>query len=250
MAVQNKSTSFSADVANYIAEKVLPLAQRQLVAYQFADKLHLPKNMGTTYTASRYSRLNLPFAQLSEGVASVGETLTLTQSTGTAQQWGDSVYITDVAELTITHDLFQQGIKLTALQLGETLERNAYTGSNGLMAGSNVNYATGAASRAALVAGNVMTPHEINRAVGALTTVGAPRFEGHSEEDNKVGAASLKKAGPAHYVSICHPLVTQDLAENTTISTAWSYSDIDRLYNSEVGAWRGIRPARSSPARG
>src|SRR5512135_3213836 len=104
----NNSAQFNSDIRNYIAEKVLPLAKRQLTAYQFADKLKLPPNMGTTYTATRYSRLNLPFAPLSEGVPSVGESMTISQSQGVAQQWGDSVSITDVAEITIAHDVFQQ----------------------------------------------------------------------------------------------------------------------------------------------
>jgi len=41
----------------------------------------------------------------------------------TAQQWGDSVTITDVAQLTIKHDLFKTAIELVALQVNETLER-------------------------------------------------------------------------------------------------------------------------------
>jgi len=44
-----------------------------------------------------------------------------------------------------------------------------------------------------------------------------------------------------HYVSIMHPLVVQDMRENNTVVTAWSYSDINRLYNAEVGEWGGVR---------
>ena len=44
-----------------------------------------------------------------------------------------------------------------------------------------------------------------------------------------------------HYVAILHPLVVQDMRENSTIVTAWSYSDINRLYNYELGEWGGIR---------
>jgi hypothetical protein len=44
-----------------------------------------------------------------------------------------------------------------------------------------------------------------------------------------------------HYPAILHPLVVQDMRENSTVVTAWSYSDINRLYNSEVGEWGGVR---------
>jgi len=242
----NTASNFSADIRNYIAEKVLPLAKRQLTAYQFADKLKLPANMGTTYTATRYSRLNLPFAPLSEGVPSVGETMTISQSQGVAQQWGDSVTITDVAEITIAHDVFKQGVKLVAMQLAETMERNAYTGTNGLMAGSNINYANGRASRAAVLATDVLSPHEINRAVNVLEVSGAPRF-GEPANESYENKANVKKGTTnPHYVAILHPASGQDMRENSTVSTAWSYSDINRMYTNEIGEWGGVRFTKSN----
>ena len=72
----NTAAQFAADISNYIADETLPLARRQLVAYQFGDPLTLPKGMGVTYTATRYNRLPLPYAPLSEGVPPIGETMT------------------------------------------------------------------------------------------------------------------------------------------------------------------------------
>jgi N4-gp56 family major capsid protein len=105
----NNASNFSADIEAYIADETLPLARRQLVAYQFGDPLTLPKGRGTSYTATRFNRVPLPFAPLSEGVPPVGQTMTITQVTATAQQWGDKITITDVGELTIKHPLVQKG---------------------------------------------------------------------------------------------------------------------------------------------
>ena len=149
----NQSSQFSSDIENYIADETLPLARRQLVAYQFGDPLTLPEGRGTTYTATRYNRLPLPFAPLSEGVPPVGETMTIAQVSVTAQQWGDKVTITDVAEMTIKHPLFKKATELVALQLSETLERNTF---NALMGGTQVNYVNSRGSRGALVAGDVL----------------------------------------------------------------------------------------------
>jgi N4-gp56 family major capsid protein len=162
LGIVNAAASFSSDVEAYIQEEVEPLARRQLVAYQFGKPLHLDVNRGTTYTASRYQRLPLPFAQLQEGVAPSGEAMTLFQVSATAQQWGDCVIITDVANLTIKHPLFQQAIQLVSIQMPETFERNTF---NTLLAANQVNYANGRANRAALVATDVMTPHESNKVV-------------------------------------------------------------------------------------
>jgi N4-gp56 family major capsid protein len=240
----NTSGSFSADIEAYIADKTLPLTRRQLVVYQFGDPLTLPKGRGVTYTATRYNRVPLPFAPLSEGVPPVGELMTIQQVTATALQWGDKITITDVAELTIKHPLFKKAIELTGLQVAETLERNTF---NNLLGFTQVNYVNTRTARASLVAGDVMNIHELNRAYAQLVTLGAPRFMGDEMTDTKVEAdaggrtASNNPRTMPHFVAVMHPFVIADLRENQAIQTAWSYSDVNRLYNSEAGEWSGIR---------
>lgn len=248
-ALVNQQSTFAADVSNYIEEKTLPLARRQLIAYQFGDALTLPMNAGLTYTASRYERLPLPFAPLQEGVAPVGSAMTLSQVTATAQQWGDRVIITDVANLTIKHPLFQKAIELVAMQMPETLERNTF---NTLLAGTQVNFANGKASRAALVATDVMSPTEVYRIVGSLGTYGAPRFAGDEREDMMIDAdRSPERAAQSpgvmpHFVSIIHWLPAQDMRQNATVANAWAQSDVNRLYNNELGAFGGARFCESN----
>lgn len=244
MAGTNVASQFSSDIENYIADETLPLARRQLVAYQFGDPLTLDKGRGTTYTATRYNRIPLPFAPLSEGVPPIGETMTIAQVSATALQWGDKVTITDVAELTIKHPLFKKAIELTALQLAETLERNTF---NALMAGTQVNYVNNRGSRAALLATDVMDTHTVNRTVAALKTNGAPRYMGDEQTDTKLEAdaggarASTDPRSMPHYTAIMHTLVVGDFSENATVTLAWTYSDLNRLYNYEIGEWRGMR---------
>lgn len=240
----NQSGQFQADIESYIADETLPLARRQLVAYQFGDPLELPKGRGVTYTATRYNRIPLPFAPLSEGVPPIGQTMTISQVTATAQQWGDKVTITDVAEMTIKHPLFKKAIELVSLQLAETLERNTFVA---LMAGTQVNYVNQRGSRASLTTGDVLDPHTVNRTTAALETIGAPRFMGDERTDMKIAAeaggarASENPRMMPHYVALIHTLVVGDFSENSTVVTAWSYSDLNRLYNYEAGEWRGIR---------
>jgi N4-gp56 family major capsid protein len=255
MAV-NSSANFNSggaygtgDVEQYIADKTLPLTQNYLVAYQFGDPLRLPKGRGTQYAATRYIRVPLPYAPLSEGVPPIGETMVIQQVLATAQQWGDKITITDVAELSIKHPLFQKAIELTALQVAETLERNTF---NNLMAGTQVNYVNTKGSRANLASADVLNSHEINRAFGALTTIGAPRYTGSDQTDMKLNAeqggamASSNPRTMRHYVGIMHPLTAADLRENSTINQAWTYSDVNRLYNAELGEWMGVRWTESN----
>lgn len=248
MANVNTSPTFAADISNFIAKKTLPLVQRQLIAYQFGEKLRLPKQRGTLYTASRYDRINLPFAPLSEGIPPVGESLILVQVNAVAQQWGDTVTVTDVADFTIDHPLFKKAIELVALQMSETLERNTF---NNLLAGTQINYVNQRGARASLLSTDVMNPHEVNRAFGSLVTIGAPMYNGQMEEDAKIQAgkpsmASKDPRGFEHYVAMVHPLVEQDMRESPTVVAAWQYSDVNKLYNNELGYWGGMRWCRSN----
>lgn len=245
----NVASQFSNDIVNYIADETLPLARRQLIAYQFGDPLTLPEGRGTTYTATRYNRVPLPYAALSEGVPPIGQTMTIAQVSATAQQWGDKITITDVAEITIFHPLFKKGIELTALQVSETLERNTF---NNLMALTQVNYVNSRGNRASLVAGDVLDTTTVIRTQAALATLGAPRFMGDEQTDEKIAAesggneASKNPRMNPHYVALIHQLVSADFSTNSTVVTAWSYSDVNRLYNAEAGEWRGIRFCESN----
>lgn len=244
----NTAPSFASDIENYIQDETLPLARRQLIAYQFGEMLHLDTNRGTSYTASRYTRLPLPATPLQEGVGPAGESMTLQQVSATAQQWGDAVTVTDVANLTIKHPLFQQAIQLVALQISETLERNTF---NALLSGVQVNYASTATSRATVTSAMTMNSNEVYRVVGSMTTYGAPRFMGDENEDMMIEADAYRdpSKSPAtmpHYVALVHPLVAQDMRKDTTIVNAWSYSDVNRLYNNELGPFGGVRFVESN----
>jgi N4-gp56 family major capsid protein len=240
----NVGSQFSGDIVNYIAEKTLPLARKQLVAYQFGDPLTLPKGRGTTYMATRYMRVPLPFAPISEGVPPIGETMSIQQVSVVAQQWGDKITITDVAEMTIYHPLFQKATELVGLQVAETLERNTFTT---LLSGLQYNFVNSRAARGNLVAGDVLSPFEVQRAYSLLFNQGAPRFNGDEMTNTKLDAdaggarASNNPRQMPHYTAIIHPFVAADLRQNPQVQTAWSYSDINRIYNYEAGEFNGIR---------
>ena len=245
----NSSGSFQADVEAYIAQTTLPLARRRLVAYQFGDPLTLPKGRGVTYQAARWNRVPLPYAPLSEGVPPIGQSMTVTMVSATAVQWGDKITLTDVAEMTIKHPMFKIAKELCALAVAETLDRNTY---NNLQGGTQINYVNSRGARASLVTGDVLNLHEINRAYAALSYLGAPRYMGDEQTDTKidVGAGSPKASadprGIPHYSAIVHSFVVQDIRENSTFVTAASYSDINKLYNAEIGELGGIRFCESN----
>jgi N4-gp56 family major capsid protein len=245
----NSSGAFQADVESYIAQKTLPLARRRLVAFQFGDPLTLPKGRGVVYQAARWNRVPLPYAPLSEGVPPAGQEMSVTMVTATVLQWGDKITISDIAEMTIKHPMFSIAKELCALAVAETLDRNTY---NNLMGGTQINYVNSRGARANLVAGDVLNLHEINRLYAQLSNLGAPRYMGDEQTNEKIAAesggskASADPRGLPHYTAIVHPFVVQDVRENSTFVTASSYSDINKLYNAEIGELGGIRFCESN----
>jgi N4-gp56 family major capsid protein len=249
MAVTNSSAQFNADISRYLDDKVLRLAQRHLVLRQFATKLQIPEGEGQTYTATRFNRLPLPYAPLSEGVPPVGETVTISQVTGVALQWGDKVTVTDVANLTIKHPVFQQAIRLLGYQVSELYERNLMVQ---LTSGVQVNYVNSRGARANLVAGDVLDPTTVNRTFSDLDALGAPMMLGPQETDVRKDIedgprrAGGKPLTSEHLVAVAHPYVLNDFRQNATVVNAWSYSDINKLYINEVGYWAGIHFTKSN----
>lgn len=245
----NNSSQLQADIVGFIQDELLDLTVKELVVYQFAEKLTLDKGRGITYTATRFNRLTLPFAPLSEGVPPPGETITISQVSATALQWGDTVTITDVLEMTIYHPVMKEVINLLGLQVKETFERNTF---NALMAGTQVNYVNTRGSRAALVAGDVLDTNTVIRTNAALITLGARRFLGDEMTDIMIDAEKGGKDADAnprtqpHYTAVIHPLVAADFGQNATVIQVWGYSSPNRIYNFEVGEWRGIRFCESN----
>lgn len=255
MATTTYAPSVAADISTYLSKDLLPLTIKELVAYNFADKMTLPKGRGTTLTMSRYARAPLPIAPTAEGVPPVATPLTVSQATVSVQQWTGLITITDVVQLTIFHDVFQIAKERIAMMASETMERNTFEAFTGF---TQVNYVNSAGSRAALAATSVLNTQELQRAYVMLKTLGAPMFRGPSvgsgsASDHKVDAgkdahrdALRAPSSSPHLVALVHPFVAGDLRTNPQVQLASAYSDINRLYNGEFGQWNAIRFVESN----
>lgn len=241
----NTASQFSGDYRPYLDKKILPIAQKRLGVYQFAEKKKLEQGNGNTWMATRYQRVPLPFAPLAEAVPPAGENLTIQQVQCVAQQWGDTITVSDVSRITIMHDPFQQAMRLIGVQEAETYERNIF---NMLMGTAQVNYVNTRGSRANLISGDVLDPTTVLRTVGALQTLGAYEFDGPTGENPKVniGAGSGRAADKSpqsspHYAACVHTLLVADWSQNATVILSRSYNALNRLYNYEFGEWGGCR---------
>ena len=223
MTVSSSSLS-GGSVQEYIAAELLLLAEKTVIFQQLGTKAKMPAGGGKTYQFNRYERLPLPRTPLAEGIAPNQNNLSLTTVQAVADQWGAYIELTDVAELTIQHELMPICIELLGIQAAELIDRNII---DVLLAGTSVTYGGSATTRSGLatVATDSFSDSVAQKVVSRLRTRGAHRYEG------------------TNYVGVIDPAMEQDVstAANSAFVQAAAYAQQRLLYNGEIGTWRGVR---------
>ena len=251
MAVTSPNTSaqYAGATTRVIAADALQESQRYLILYQFSDKKTLQHGHGNQWSAIRWNRMNLPRSPIAEGVPPDPSSLTYTQVTGMAVQWGGRWVGTDVATITTQQDLMAAASKQLGMQLAEMKERNGFVN---LMSGIQINYANQAGSRGALAAGDNLNPTDVSRTFANLANLGVPLWNGQTGEDvqrsmdytARQSEKTIKNV--EHLVAIGGTFPLDDLANNPQVVATWQFSDHNRLYINEMGYWKGIVFCRSN----
>ena len=231
-------STLACDVRTYIAEKTLSIAAKELRFYQLGDKADLPERFGKTFQYTRYDRLALPTATLTEGTAPAATALSISVVTAVAEQWGGLVTLTDVAELTIAHKPLQKAIELLGHQAAETIDREVY---KVLMAGTNVWFGSAADdSNRAAVATNAVTQENALRAIVAdLRNKGARGMEAPEKAFDDPGLGDM-------YVGVIDPYVEMDITTMAGFINSNQYANAKRLWNGEAGTLHGVRWLRTN----
>jgi N4-gp56 family major capsid protein len=229
-------STLSSDAVTYIAEKTLSIAKRIVRFYDLADKAQLPSQNSKTFQYTRYDRLPLPTSTLTEGTTPTSRALSISTVSATAEQWGDVVTLTDVAELTIRHKPLQKAIQLLGFQSAETIEREIY---EVLMAGTTVYYPGSVTSRIGIDTTDVPTADSVRKVVAALRANGAMGMErpAPGTEDPELGDL---------YVCVVDSYVEQDIASDPDFIDAVKYAKAMRLWEGEIGTFLGCRFIRSN----
>ncbi|MBR4442524.1 MAG: N4-gp56 family major capsid protein [Clostridia bacterium] len=230
----NKTTDTTATTGNdlspemktYYKNKLIKMAEPELVFDQFANKYDVPKNSGLTTEFRRITPLShsVSDAVLSEGVTPNGQKLDTSAMTVTLGQYGRFVTRSDLLDLTAIDPILAESTEAIASQAGHVL--NLVT-RNVLIAGSNVMYApkangTAISTRATVAADCTMTLNMIRKARLQLRRYDAPRFDGY-------------------YVAIVHPDVAMDIRELSGWTDINKYGAPERIYNGEIGMIEGVR---------
>lgn len=221
------SAGLSVEMKTYYSDYLLDLAEPELVHDQFAQKHPIPKNGGKTIEFRQFDPLPELTNPLTEGVTPDGQSLSAKALTATVAQYGGYVTLSDVIQLTAIDNNVVQATKLCASQAGRTLDTITR---EVMAAGTNVQYAGGKTSRAAITAADVLTVDDVKKAVRFLETQDAPRISGY-------------------YVGIIHPYAKYDLMKDPDWKSPHQYADTENIYRNEIGELYGVRFVQSSRAK-
>lgn len=226
------SSGLSDEMKTFYSDYLIDLAEPLLVHDRFGQKRHIPANGGKTIEFRKYAPLPKALTPLTEGVTPDGQALSVSTVTATVQQFGGYVALSDMLLMTAIDKNLVEATQLLASQAGRTLDTITREVIN---AGTQVVYAAGGLSRAALVGGeasgnNYLTVDDVRKAVRALKVMNAEKIDGW-------------------YVGIIHPDVAYDLMSDPDWKAPHQYVDTSNIYENEIGAIGGVRFVESTEAK-
>lgn len=207
---------------------ILKRAEAKLVHDQFGQKVKVPKGKTKTISWDRLSPLPKATKPLTEGITPKGSSINITRITAQPVQYGNYVSYTD------SFDFFKHDPSPEVLKMNELLARNAAETLDDitkdiLAAGTNVLYAGGVTSRAALADGLTVT--DVRKAVNQLKRNKAVPFD------------------DGYYVAIVHPDVTFDIQSDENWKKPHEYVDTKQIYKGEIGELYGVRFVETPDAK-
>lgn len=226
-------TQIPAEVNNFYIKSLLLRAVPRFVHNRFGQVKDIPQNAGTaTVKFRRYSNLSAATTALTEGTTPAGSQLAQTTITADVAQYGDFVTVTDVLTFESQDAVLLEAAEILGDQAGDTLDQLTR---DILVAGTNIQYADGVASRV-LVAANIDVD-EIKKAVRTLTKAKARTI-------TRIVSASTGYAteplAPA-FIGIVSPDTTYDLVDLTGFTPVEKYASTSILMDGEIGKIKQVR---------
>lgn len=221
------SNDLSPEMKTYYAKELIRLADPELVHDQFGQKKPIPANGGKNIEFRKFDSLAKATTALTEGVTPSGNKLNVTTVTGTVDQYGDFIEISDVLKLTAIDNTILESLTILGSQAGRTLDtitRDVLAG------GTNVNFAGTATTRLTLTANDKLKPIDFFKAATQLAAMNAPKIDGS-------------------YVAIIHPYAKYDLITSSEWVDVNKYTTSDKIFNGEIGKIGNVRFVESTEAK-
>lgn len=221
------SSGLTPGMQTYYNRELLRVFEPNLVHLQFGENYRIPMNSGSTMNMRKQVPIAAKTTALEEGNPGEGKMLAEVAVTATIKQYGDYAVCSDWLDM--VH--LDENITSRVQRFGNAGARSVDAlVRDELATCTNVIYAGGKASRAALTAADKLTSVELRKAVRTLKKNLAEKFNGY-------------------YIAIVGPDVVYDLQSDDAWVKVSEYQDKENIYTGEVGRLFGIRFVESTEAK-
>lgn len=230
------TTVIPAEVNNFYDRTLLMRAIPLFVHTRWAQVRDIPRKAGTsTIKFRRYGNLVAATTPLDEGITPVGSSLSVTDITATALQYGDFITITDKLDYQSQDPVLMEAAEILGDQMGDTLDQLTR---DVLTAGSN-KYLAGSAHtlRSEIAAGEIITETLVKKTTRLLKNNKARRMTKMVDATTGYGTTPLN----ASYIGIVHPNTTYDLKGIANFVPVEKYSSTTGIMEGEVGKLDEVR---------
>lgn len=210
------ASSFSADQRNHFFAKMLKSRRYHLKLEDFAQKFQLAEGDSLTFDFAQDDPADLPMNTLGETANPANTPWTMTHVTDTAAEYGVIFTITQRANFTVRHPIYQRAIG----QVDSVMRRLRDQLIQIELQGANVLYPT-VASRGSLAATHTISDTVIGTARARIDDAGADKF-------NEMGM-----------VGLCDAFVSEDIMAQSGWTGAFQYTN-EAIKAAAVGRYKGV----------
>lgn len=218
-SLNTSGNDLSPEMKTFYDTSLLENARNEHYFAQFGQKQPLPKNGGNKVEWRKFDTFSKALTPLTEGVTPDGNKVNVSKIEGTIAQYGDYTTISDRLEMEAVDPIITAVTEEHGAQAGDTIDTLIR---NELITGTQVIYAGGKTSRAALTKEDVLTPDLVNQAFTQLKKMKAPTINGN-------------------YVAIIHPSVAYDLRQSSEWLEVHKYAQPNEIFNGEIGMLHNVR---------
>jgi len=222
------STGLSVGMQTYYNRELLENFEPNLVHLQFGKEYRMPPNNGLTMQLRKTIPIASNTTALTEGEPGNGKLLVQTEVTMTLEQYGDYARYTDKLDMAHLDATVLESTQLFADAGSRSID--AVVRDEIVDTTTNVLYAGGKTSRAALTSADKMTTDLLLDAVKILK----------KNQAQKIGS---------EYVAIIGPDVWRQFWDDERFTKVTEYQDREKVYNGEVGKIAGVRLVESTEAK-
>lgn len=223
------SNQLSAEDKTFYEKTLLKRLLPELHMYKDAMKKKLPKNNGRTMNFRKFNSLTAPSASLTEGVTPDGNNLDITTVEAVVKQEGDYIVISDLIQMTGIDPVITETSELLGEEAGQLVDTRIR---EAVALGTNVYYAGGVATRAAVASGDKkLTGDDIKKLTRKLKNANAKRFP------------------DGYYHAQIDPDIAYDLMSDSFWVDVSKYAKSEQMEKGELGKMHGFKFYESTNAK-